>query len=129
MRDAALADLLVQQDDERLSSLSEQLQIVRDKIARARTDYKNDLIDGDLYSEIKGESETEIARLDAERLTLSAGSAASAILIAPSPGAAFEGADLAARRAIIDLLCEVRLFSAPRGRKVLDPRTVHITPR
>ncbi|WP_433629144.1 recombinase family protein [Nocardia sp. CA-120079] len=124
-----LADLLVHQDDERLASIADQLQTQRDRIKRARTDYKNELIDGALFAEIKSEAEDQIARLDTERVTLTAGTAASAILLAPSPVDAFDDADLAARRAVIDLLCEVRLFSAPRGRKPLDPKSVRITPK
>ncbi|WP_069166330.1 recombinase family protein [Nocardia altamirensis] len=123
-----LADLLSMPDDDRISSLLDRQQIERDRIERARTDYKSNLIDGGLYAEIKNEAEAEISRLDAERLGLTAGSAASAILSAASPVDAFEEADLAAQRATIDLLCEVRLHPAQRGRKGLDPNTVEITP-
>lgn len=124
-----LADLLVQPDDDRVAALVDQQQVERDKIERARADYKNQLIDGGLYAEIRNEAESEISRLDAERLSLTAGSAASSILTASSPVDAFKDADLAACRATIDLLCEVRLFPAPRGRKALDPETVSITPK
>ncbi|WP_344319781.1 recombinase family protein, partial [Nocardia ninae] len=124
-----LADLLQQPDDDRVGALTDKQQELRDRIKRAREDYKRALIDGNLYAEIRRESEAEIAQLDTERIRLTAGSAASAILAASSPVAAFEDADLAARRAVIDLLCGVRLFPAPRGRRPLDPTTVEITPK
>ncbi|MEV6221943.1 recombinase family protein [Nocardia fluminea] len=124
-----LADLLVPTDDKQATDLADQLTAHRDRIKRARADYKAELIDGSLYSEIRDEAEAEIARLESERIVMTAGPTASAILLAPSPAAAFDAADLAAQRAIIDLLCEVRLAPAPRGRKTLDPNTIRIIPR
>ncbi|MFQ6227458.1 recombinase family protein [Nocardia sp. NPDC002869] len=124
-----LADLLGEQDDDRIETLIRSEQTERDRIKRARADYKAELIDGGLFAEIKAEAEQRIAELEAERVSLSAGSAASEILLAASPVAAFNEADLAARRAVIDILCEVRLYAAPRGRKAFDPKSVRITPR
>lgn len=124
-----LADLLIQEDDKRVEAVLQEEQVQRDRIKRARADYKVELIDGELFAEIKQEAEQQIALLEAERITLTAGTAASDILLAPSPADAFNNADLAARRAVIDLLCEVRLFPAPRGRKTFDPTTVRITPK
>ncbi|MGW4245151.1 recombinase family protein [Nocardia sp. NPDC004722] len=124
-----LADLLVQDGDRRLEDLARSEKVQRDRIVRARADYKAELIDGDLYKEIRAEAEAEAARLEAERLDLAAGTAASAILRAKSPVKAFDAADLAARRSVIDLLCEVRLWPAPRGRQQFDHRTVEIVPR
>ncbi|MEU6579579.1 recombinase family protein [Nocardia sp. NPDC046763] len=125
-----LADLLVQQDDERIASIADQLQKERDRIVRARADYKSELIDGNFYKEIRSEAEAEIGRLEAERIDLAVGTAVSAILTAPSPVDAFNKSDdLAARRTVINLLCEVRLLPAPRGRKAFDPRTVRIKPK
>ncbi|WP_436839028.1 recombinase family protein [Nocardia salmonicida] len=124
-----LADLLVSTDNQQATELADQVTAHRDRIKRARADYKAELIDGDLYSEIRDEAETEIARLESERMVITAGPTASAILLAPSPLASFDTADLAAQRAIIELLCDVRLASAPRGRKTLDPSTIQITPK
>lgn len=124
-----LAGLLSVQDDDRMESLIREEQAQRDRIRRARTDYKSEMIDGELFAEIKHEADLKIAALEAERVSLSAGTAATEILLASSPVAAFEAADLAARRAVIDLLCEVRLHAAPRGRKTFDPSTVDIRPR
>jgi hypothetical protein len=124
-----LADLLIQQDDDRVETLIRAEQTERDRLKRARADYKAELIDGELFAEIKQETEDRIAALETERIGLTAGTAASEILRAPSPVDAFNEADLAARRAVIELLCEVRLYSAPRGRKAFDPESVRIIPK
>ncbi|WP_280253155.1 recombinase family protein [Nocardia abscessus] len=124
-----LAGLLVQQDDDRIETLVRAEQTERDRLKRARADYKAELIDGELFAEIKQETEGRIAALETERIGLTAGTAASEILRAPSPVDAFDEADLAARRAVIELLCEVRLYSAPRGRKAFDPDSVRIIPK
>jgi len=42
-------------------------------------------------------------------------------------GAALDRAPLGVQRAVIGLLCTVRLLPAPRGRKGFDPETVKIT--
>ncbi|WP_280187212.1 MULTISPECIES: recombinase family protein [Nocardia] len=124
-----LADLLIRQDDARIETIVRAEQTERDRLKRARADYKAELIDGELFAEIKQETEDKIAALETERIGLTAGTAASEILRAPSPVDAFNDADLAARRAVIELLCEVRLYSAPRGRKTFDPKSVRITPK
>ncbi|MBF6132808.1 recombinase family protein [Nocardia otitidiscaviarum] len=124
-----LAQLLTDTDDDRTAELAQAEQVQRDRIDRARADYKAELIDGDLYKEIREEAEAEAARLEAERLTITAGTTASAILSAPSPVDAFDMADLAAKRAVIDLLCEVWLWPSPRGRQQFDPTTVEIRPK
>ncbi|MGY4100520.1 recombinase family protein [Nocardia sp. R16R-3T] len=124
-----LADLLVQPDDDRVEALVAQEKIQRARIERARSDYKAELIDGDLFKEIREEASAEATRLEAERLSLTAGTAAADILRAESPVDAFDAADLAAKRAVIDLLCEVHLWPAPVGRQQFDPNTVQIIPK
>ncbi|WP_113700633.1 recombinase family protein [Nonomuraea lactucae] len=124
-----LADLLPVQDEHRAGELREAVKKQRDRIARARADYTAELIDGSLYKEIKDGADQEIQRLEAERLMLTAGDASAAVLRAESPVNAFDNADLAETRAVIDTLCTVRLYPAPRGRKSFDPETVEITPR
>lgn len=124
-----LADLLVKEDEEQIASINEQIQTQRDRIARAKADYKSELIDGALYFEIRREADEHISQLDAQRMALTTGVAASSILLAKSPIQAFREADLAARRAIIDLFCEVRLLPSPRGHKAFNPESVLITPK
>ncbi|MEV6100652.1 recombinase family protein [Nocardia sp. NPDC051981] len=126
---ADLAALLIEPDEGRAAELARQERIWHDKVKRARADYKAELIDGGLYSEIKTKADTELNRLQAERLTLTAGATASSILHAASPVIAFQTADLASKRAVIDLLCDVYLLPAPRGRKTFDPSSVLIVPK
>ncbi|WP_067652895.1 recombinase family protein [Nocardia harenae] len=124
-----LANLLSQQDDGRVEDLVRAENLERDRIKRARADYKAELIDGEFFAEIKREAEAAIAAMEAERIGLAAGTAASEILLASSPVEAFGRADLAARRAVVDLLCEVHLNPAPRGRKTFEPSSIRLTPR
>ncbi|MEV4164247.1 recombinase family protein [Nonomuraea dietziae] len=124
-----LADLLPVADSERANELRQAVTKQRDRIARARADYAAELIDGSLYKEIKDDAEQAIQFLEAERLTLTVGDASASVLRAASPVDAFNHADLAEARAVIDTLCTVRLYPAPRGRKALDPETVKIAPR
>ncbi|MGQ0482807.1 MAG: recombinase family protein [Pseudonocardia sp.] len=124
-----VADLLPVVNQGRANELRDAVERERGRIARARADYRGELIDGALYKDITSEAEAEIARLDLERLAMSVGSAASPVLAADDPVAEFDAADLATVRAVIDCLLTVRLHPAPRGRKVLDPNTVQISPR
>ncbi|WP_239154423.1 recombinase family protein [Amycolatopsis sp. FDAARGOS 1241] len=124
-----LSDLLPTVQEAEIDQLHEQIEQARGRIERARADYRAELIDGPLYKEIKAEAEASIQRLDAERLSLSASPATAAILAAEDPVEAFDNADLATRRAVIDMLAVVRLFPAPRGLKVFNPDTVKIQPR
>jgi hypothetical protein len=48
------------------------------------------------------------------------------VLGAQDPVAAFQAADLGAKRGVIEALCEVRLHGHPRGVKRFDPNTVAI---
>lgn len=129
LQQSDLSDLLVPQNNETATRVAQQQQEQRDRINRARADYKAELIDGALYSEIRDEANAALAELEMKQANLAAGPSAAAILLAPSPVESFDNADLAAQRAIIDLLCIVRLLPHPRGRKTFDPQTVRITPR
>ncbi|TSE01961.1 recombinase family protein [Skermania sp. ID1734] len=112
------------QADGRVEELRQHEQKHRDRIARARADYEDELIEADLYRGIRDRAEAAIAALQSERLALTAGSVAVVVLGAESPAEAFESAGLAVQRAVIDALAQVRLMPAPRGRKALDPETV-----
>jgi site-specific DNA recombinase len=124
-----LADLLPTVNEAEIDQLYEQIERARGRIERARADYRAELIDGLLYKEIKADAEAEIQRLEAERLSLSASPATAAVLTAQEPTEAFDDADLATRRAVIDALTTVHLFPAPRGLKAFDPETVKVEPK
>lgn len=124
-----LANLLPTVDESRIEQLTEQVERERGRIKRARSDYREELIDGLLYREIKAEAEAEIQRLETERVSLSASPTTAAVLTADDPAEAFEHADLATRRAVIDTLAAVRLFPAQRGSKTFNPETVKVDPK
>lgn len=124
-----LADLLPNPGDDEVQRIDSEALGLRNRLGRARADYKAEKIDADLYNEIRAETEAALDKLAAERIRRTAGSAASAVLAAPSPVAAFDAADLGARRAVLDALAVVRIYPAQRGRRAFDPDTVKIEPK
>jgi hypothetical protein len=118
---ADLANLLPTTDESGAAQMQEEIERQRGRILRARVDYSAELIDGLMFKEMKLEAETMIDRLEGERLSLSGDSAALPVLAADDPVHAFSSADLSTMRAVIDTLCTVHLYPAPRGRKMLDP--------
>lgn len=120
-------ELLATDNREAVANLRDEMAHQRDKIARAKNDYRAELIDGPLYKEIHRDAQAEIDRLETERIALAGNAAVEGILSAPHPGRALRQADLSSQRAAIAGLATVTLFSAPRGHKGFDPRTVDIT--
>jgi site-specific DNA recombinase len=126
---ADLKDLLPKSEDAAVQAIVAAADRQRADIERARDDYQAHLIDGVMYRRIKDQADTEIARLDNERARLTSGAAASGVMAARDPTAAFETADLASRRAVIAELCEVHLFPHPRGKKGIgEPRLIDDDP-
>lgn len=125
-----LRDLLPSEDDDRLQEIKQEISAHRARIARAERDYDSDnedeRITARMLNKITTDREAKIAALDAERLTLSSGSALGPVLGAEDPCAAFDRADLGLRRSVIDVLCEVRLQPHPRGVKKFDPESVKV---
>ncbi|MFZ2427732.1 MAG: recombinase family protein [Propioniciclava sp.] len=124
--EADLRDLLVGADDPRVAVIAQAVESQQARIARADDDYAAENIDGPLYRRIVDAAKTEIARLEKERLELTAGSAAADVLGAGSPAEAFANADLATRRAVIDELVDVYVKRWPRGKKGFDESSVEI---
>lgn len=125
-----LRDLLPSEDDDRLQEIKQEISTHRARIARAERDYDsdndNEQITARMLNKITADREAKIAALEAERLTLSSGSALGPVLGAEDPRAAFDRADLGLRRSVIDVLCEVRLLPHPRGVKKFDPESVKV---
>lgn len=125
-----LHDLLPEQDEPRLNEIKEEISVHRAQIVRAERDYDSDnedeRISARMLNRITTDRETKIAALESERLALSSASALNSVLSAEKPREAFDQADLAMRRSVIDVLCEVKLLSHPRGHKTFDPSTVII---
>lgn len=124
-----LAMLLPSHDGPRAKDIAGEIEAQRGRIARAQADYDTELIEARDLMRVRTRAEAAIAVLEGERITLGARASTSPVLEAADPVVAFDNADLATRRAVIETLCEVRLGPAPRGRKTFDPATVRITPK
>jgi site-specific DNA recombinase len=123
-----LATLLAPADTDEARGLAAEIASLRARLARAEADYMDDLIDARVY---RSKTERLNAHLDAAitRQARLLGSASLAGLLgADDPVAAFDRAPLGVQRAVVGLLCTVRLLPAPRGRKGFDPDTVRIAP-
>ena len=82
--------------------------------------------DGHLYKRTRDEATAALR--DAERLlaTATGSSTVSAAIGAPDPVEAFETADLATRRAVVNFFLTVRLHPGRRGCRTFDPATVTV---
>ena len=123
-----LAELLLPAADaETLRVLNATIDAKVARIEQVEHDYDAGDIDGRRYrvATEKARAELAAARGQLARLTGGAG-AAEEVLFGDDPAASFDAAPLMIRRSVIDLLMQVRVLSAPRGRKVFDPETVKI---
>lgn len=121
------ADLLTPDSSEALVENTAEIDTQRGRIARARSDYAAELIDGLLYKEICARAEGEISRLQANRIMLTSNPVVDSLVTHTTPGQAFLDADLPTMRKAIDGLMTVALMPAPRGRRTFDPESVQIT--
>ncbi|TFD17038.1 recombinase family protein [Cryobacterium sp. TMT1-21] len=121
-----LADLLPSRDEPRLKEIGAQVGTHRAKIARAQRDYDSEVIEGRDLKRVRDQEEAAITKLEAERVRRAVSTTAGSVLGSQNPVAAFEAADLAAKRGVIEALCRVHLLTHPRGKKTFDPDTVTI---
>ncbi|ABL80607.1 MULTISPECIES: recombinase family protein [unclassified Nocardioides] len=121
-----LRDLLASSNDDESASLTAEIEDQRRRLAAIEHDYDEGHIDGRRYAEASGKARARLDAAQARRTALTAGSAASGILDAPDPVAAFDSASLGARRTVIDALLSVRLMRAPVGSRTFNPDSVHI---
>ena len=119
-----LADLLPQVDNEEVKRLAGEIGRLEGRIRRIEADYDAELIDGRRYKGATEKASAELAAARAARARLTAPGAASGVLAADDPVAAFDAAPLMIRRSVIEALVTVRLGPAPRGRKAFDPWTL-----
>lgn len=124
-----LRNLLPSRDEPRMRAIAAEIEQHRGRITRAQADYDEEIIEGRDMKRIRDKAEAAISALEAERVKLTAGTSASPVLEAEDPVAAFDAADLATQRAVIDALCEVYLRPHPRGRRPFDPETVVVAPK
>jgi hypothetical protein len=113
-----LADLLPVADEPRVAEITRQIKEHQGRIVRAKREWDAEDITGREYRELRESREALIAQLEAERARLVPSSTTSSLLTVKDPVAAFDDADLATRRGVIELLYEVRLRPQPRGQKV-----------
>ncbi len=121
-----LADLLPDRDEPRLAEIRTLIEKQEARIRRAQRDYDDEIIEGRDLKRIRSKAEAAIAKLDAERLTLSVSDTAGGVLSDQNPVSAFEAGDLGIRRSVVDALCEVHLHHNPKGRRDFRPETVEI---
>lgn len=124
-----LRNLIPSRDEPRMRAIAAEIEQHRGRITRAQADYDEEIIEARDLKRVRAKAEATITLLEAERVTLAAGASTSPVLGAEDLMAAFDNADLATRRAVIDALCEVHLGPHPRGRRPFDPDTVRITPK
>ncbi|WPB91129.1 recombinase family protein [Streptomyces malaysiensis] len=124
-----LRDVMPDQDDPRIAEIDEQIAQHKGKVKRAESDYDAEIIEGFDLKRIRDRENARIDALEAERRKLTATVGLSPVLDAKDPVRAFEDADLAIKRRVIDFFVEVRLYPHPRGRKTFDPETVKVTPK
>jgi len=104
------------------------IRALRGRLEQTNQDYDNDLIDARRHKEKTAKISAELDQAETRRARLLAGSEVAGILTAPGPVAAFDGAPLGVRQAVIRFFMTVELLPAPRGRKGFDPETIRITP-
>lgn len=120
-----LADLLAVPDDEHVRQVNEDVKQLRGRLVAIEADYDAGLIDGRRYAVATEKVRVELSAAETARARAS-GAGLGSVLSSGDPVAAFDAAPLGVRRSVIDALAVVRLLSAPRGRKELDPETVEI---
>lgn len=121
-----LANLLPATTNPRIQEIAASVEQQRAEIARAQDDYMAKLIDGALYRRIKDQADAEILRLETERLGLITSTNALPVVAAKSPVDAWDEADLATRRSVLQDLCKVYLHPQQRGQKGLAEGSVQI---
>jgi DNA invertase Pin-like site-specific DNA recombinase len=116
-----LATLLPAADSEQAQRLGAEVQRLRARLLRIEEDYDAELIDGRRYKTATEKIRAQLAPAEAARARLVTAGAASMVLAAADPVAAFNAAPLMIAREVVGVVCTVRLGPAPRGRRGFDP--------
>ncbi|MEU4237931.1 recombinase family protein [Actinoplanes sp. NPDC026619] len=119
-----LGDLLPKVDNEEVARLNGEIQRLEGRLRQTEEDYDAELIDGRRYKVKTEKINAELAASRSARARLTAPGAAAEVLAADDPVAAFDGAPLMIRRAVIEALCVVRLAQGTRGSRIFDPWTL-----
>ena len=124
-----IAERLSQPDFEKLlapvgedmTPVVEESKKLRARLAKVDEDFLNDDIDVRLHKRKTARIQAELREVDKKLATRTGGAALSKVAAAPDPAQAFREASLMAQRAVIDVLCVVRLKRAARGRMRTGP--------
>ncbi|MDK1359653.1 recombinase family protein [Arthrobacter sp. zg-Y1219] len=122
-----LRDLLPSADAPRMRELKADIDDHRARIHRAQRDYDQEIIEGFDLKRIRDRENAAIDILEVERLRLTVTTSAHAVLGSSDPVGTFDAGDLGLRRSTIEMLCEVHLFSHPRGVRIFDSDSLSIT--
>ncbi|MFV0433313.1 MAG: recombinase family protein [Leucobacter sp.] len=123
-----LLELLPSGDEPRIAEIQDKIVAHQGRIRRAQSDYDAEIIEGYDLKRIRDQENAMIEALELERLRLTTSTDLGPVIGSRDPVQAFDDADLAVQRRVIDFLVEVRLLPHPRGKKGFNPDTVKVTP-
>lgn len=124
-----LRNVLPSRDEPRMRAIELEIEERQGVLKRVAEDYYAGHVKASDLAAMRDRHEPVIAELEVERLRLSSSTELSSVFGAADPVQAFDDADLAVKRRVIDFLFEIRLLRHPRGRKGFDPATVVIAPK
>jgi DNA invertase Pin-like site-specific DNA recombinase len=120
-----LAGVLIRRDvdaEPYLAEIDRQKRLIR----RAEDDYRAELIEAADLKATRDAARVALRQAEDGLAAVSRSTASSSVIGAADPAAAYDGADLATRRAVLDLLMTVRLLPGHRYSRTFDPDTVDI---
>lgn len=123
---ADLADLLPTASDADVAAIDEELTELRAKLSRVQADYDAELIEARDLKRARDRYQPRIDKLDADRARVTGASVLLDTTGYTSPVEAFDDAELAVQRRVIDTICQVRLRRGVRGTKKFNPESVSI---
>ena len=109
-----------------VAPLLEEVDRLRNRLARNDSDYDDGLIDGRRYKAARDRGEADLRQAQAALAAAQAGSELGEIVGHPAPAAAFLAAPLMTQRSVIDTLATVSLRKGTRYSRAFDPETVAI---
>ena len=121
-----LADLLPTANEDDVTVIDEELSDLRAKLARVQADYDEELIEARDLKRARNRYQPRVEELEAQRARMSGASALLDTTGYTSPVDAFNNAELAVQRRVINTLCQVRLRRGVRGSKTFNPESVQI---
>jgi site-specific DNA recombinase len=121
-----LEKLLAVEQNPEVRKLAAEVHRLRGRLVKIEDDYDAELIDGRRFAVATEKTRAALATAEAALTRSNSNAAAVLLLRRTDPVEAFNAAPLMIQRAVIEALCTIRLYSAPRGRKAFDPETIHI---